>query len=115
MILTEVPHAHDARGDWADAGCRCDAGGGADGDTPAPNPKCKDAVTAQARSTAQLSDATREKRAQEKAICNWGKRARDTYGWQYRFWTKAEDKQVNCSGTAKSKTCTVSAKPCKVL
>lgn len=83
--------------------------------TPAPNPKCKDAVTAQARSAAQLSDASREKRAQEKAISNWGKRARDTYGWQYRFWTKAEDKQVNCRGTTKSRTCVVSAKPCRVL
>ena len=83
--------------------------------TPASNPKCKDVVTAKSRSTAQLSDANREKRAQDKAISNWGKRARDAYGWQYRFWLKAEDKQVNCKGTAKSKTCTVSAKPCKVL
>jgi hypothetical protein len=76
---------------------------------------CKDAVTAQARSSAQLSDANREKRAREKAIANWSSRARDTYGWQYRFWTKSEEQKVECGGTAKSKHCNVSAKPCTLF
>ena len=74
-----------------------------------------DAVTAQARSSAQLSDANREKRAREKAIANWSSRARDTYGWQYRFWTKSEEQKVECGGTAKSKHCNVSAKPCTLF
>jgi Tfp pilus assembly protein PilV len=82
---------------------------------PAHAKTCKDAVTAQARSSAQLSDANREKRAREKAISNWGKRARDTYGWQYRFWTKSEEQKVECGGTAKSKHCSVSAKPCTLF
>lgn len=81
----------------------------------APNPKCKDVVTAKARSAAQLSDASRERRAQEKAITNWSRRARDTYGWTYRFWRQAEEKQVNCGGGASAKHCTVSAKPCRLL
>jgi hypothetical protein len=82
---------------------------------PAHAKTCKDAVTAEARSSAQLSDANREKRAREKAIANWSSRARDTYGWQYRFWTKSEEQKVECGGTAKSKKCAVSAKPCTLF
>jgi hypothetical protein len=81
---------------------------------PAHAKTCKDAVTAEARSSAQLSDANREKRAREKAIANWSSRARDTYGWQYRFWTKSDEQKVECGGTAKSKKCAVSAKPCSL-
>jgi hypothetical protein len=76
---------------------------------------CKDAISAQARSAAQVSDESRERRAKDKAIANWGKRARDTYGWQYRFWTKAEEQKVECGGTAKAKHCSVSAKPCSLF
>ena len=73
---------------------------------------CKDAVAAQARSTAQLSDASRAKRAKDKAIANWSRRAGDTYGWMYRFWSKSEEQKVECGGTEKFKRCSVSAKPC---
>jgi hypothetical protein len=82
---------------------------------PAQAKTCKDAVAAEARSSAQVSDATREKRAKDKAIANWSSRARDTYGWQYRFWTKSEEQKVECGGTAKSKKCAVSAKPCTLF
>ena len=58
---------------------------------------------------------SRERRAKDKAIANWGKRARDTYGWQYRFWTKSEEQKVECGGTAKAKHCSVSAKPCTLF
>ena len=81
---------------------------------PAEAKTCKDVVSAHARSSAQVSDATREKRANDKAISNWGKRAADTYGWAYRFWYRAEEKKVECKGTEKSKSCTVAAKPCTV-
>ena len=83
--------------------------------TPVYAKTCKDAVTAQARSSAQVSDESREKRARDKAIANWGKRARDTYGWQYRFWTKSEEQKIECGGTTKSKRCSVSAKPCTLF
>lgn len=83
--------------------------------TPPPNPNCKDAISAKARSAAQLSDASREQRARDKAIENWRRRARDTYGWRYKFWSKAAEKKIECGGGAKAKHCTVSAKPCKVL
>jgi hypothetical protein len=76
---------------------------------------CKDAVTAKAQSRVQLSDASRERRARDNAILNWTKRARDTYGLAYRFWWRAEEKQVNCGGGSSSKHCTVSAKPCRVI
>ena len=82
---------------------------------PAHAKTCKDAITAQARSAAQLSDESREKRARDKAISNWGKRVRDTYGWQYRFWAKSEEQKVECGGTTKSKHCSVSAKPCTLF
>jgi hypothetical protein len=81
----------------------------------APESKCKEVVTAKSRSTAQMSDAARERRAKDKAISNWSRRARSTYGWRYSFWRSAEEKQVDCGGGAKSKHCTVSAKPCRLL
>jgi hypothetical protein len=82
---------------------------------PAHAKTCKDVVTAKAQSRAQLSDASRERRARDNAIANWSRRARDTYGWAYRFWTRAEEKQVNCGGGASAKHCTVSAKPCRLI
>lgn len=83
--------------------------------TASPNPKCKGVVTAKARSAAQLSDASRERRAKESAIANWSRRARDTYGWRYSFWRGAEEKDIKCGGGASAKHCTVSAKPCRLL
>jgi hypothetical protein len=75
---------------------------------------CKDAVSAKARSAAQVSDTSREKRARDNAIANWGARASDTYGYVYSFWWRAEEKKVECGGGASAKHCTVSAKPCRV-
>jgi len=75
---------------------------------------CKDAVSAKARSAAQLSDASREARARDNAIANWSARARDTYGYAYKFWWRAEERKVECGGGASAKHCTVSAKPCRV-
>jgi hypothetical protein len=82
---------------------------------PAHAKTCKDVVTAKAQSRAQLSDASRERRARENAIANWSRRARDTHGWSYRFWTRAEEKQINCGGGASAKHCTASAKPCRLI
>jgi hypothetical protein len=82
---------------------------------PAEAKTCKDAITMQSRSSAQTSDAGREQRARDRAILKWSNVARETYGWAYRFWLRAEDKQVECGGTAKSRLCTVSARPCRVL
>jgi hypothetical protein len=82
---------------------------------PAQAKTCKDVVTAKAQSRAQLSDASRERRAQDNAIANWSRRARDTYGWAYRYWSRADEKQVTCGGGASSKHCTVSAKPCRLV
>lgn len=73
---------------------------------------CKDAVSARSRSAAQVSDASRERRARQNAITNWKRRVRDTYGWKYSFLTRAKDQDVRCGGGASAKHCTVSARPC---
>lgn len=82
---------------------------------PAEAKTCKDTVTAKARSASQLSDASRERRARENAIANWSKRVRDTHGWAYRFWRRADEKKIECGGGDSAKHCTVSAKPCRLL
>jgi len=82
---------------------------------PAHAKTCKDVVTAKGTSRAQVSDASRVRRARENAIANWSRRARDTYGWAYRFWSRAEAKQVECGGGASGKRCTASARPCRIL
>ena len=82
---------------------------------PAYAKTCKDVITAKARSAAQVSDASRERRARENAVANWSARARDTYGWAYRFWRRADDKSVECGGGASAKHCTATAKPCRLL
>jgi hypothetical protein len=87
----------------------------ASGPAPAHAKVCKDVVTAKARSAAQVSDASRERRAREGAIANWSARARDTYGWAYRFWRRSEEQQVTCGGGTSAKHCTASAKPCRLL
>jgi hypothetical protein len=82
---------------------------------PAHAKTCKGPVTAKARSSAQVSDASRLRRARQKAIANWRARARDTYGWAYRFWSRAEDRDVQCGGGASSKHCTARARPCRLI
>ena len=82
---------------------------------PAQGETCKDVITAKARSAAQLSDASRERRARENAIANWKRRVRDTHGLRYSFWYKAQEREIRCGGGASAKHCTVSAKPCRVL
>lgn len=82
--------------------------------TPANAKTCKDAVSAKARSAAQLSDASRERRARDNAIGNWKRRVRDTYGWSYSFWSKADARDIKCGGGASAKHCTASAQPCRL-
>jgi hypothetical protein len=82
---------------------------------PAHARTCKGTITAKARSAAQVSDASRLRRARENAIANWSARARDTYGWAYRFWGRADERNVDCGGGASAKHCTAAAKPCRLL
>jgi hypothetical protein len=76
---------------------------------------CKDTVTAKARSAAQVSDESRVRRARDKAISNWSARARDTYGWAYRFWRRSDERHIECGGVGNAKVCTASARPCRLL
>jgi hypothetical protein len=59
-------------------------------------------------------DASRVRRARAGAIANWAARVRDTYGIAYRFWSRAEDRKVECGGGTSAKHCTVSARPCRL-
>ena len=81
---------------------------------PAQAKTCQAAISAKARSAAQLSDASRERRARDNAVANWKRRVRDTYGWSYSFWSRAEERDIRCGGGASAKHCTASAKPCRV-
>jgi hypothetical protein len=76
---------------------------------------CKDEVTAKSRSAAQYSDADRQSRARDGAIANWRDRARSTYGIAYRFWSRAENKSVECASTKSAGTCVAKARPCRLL
>lgn len=82
---------------------------------PADAKTCKDMVTAKARSAAQVSDESRMRRARDNAISNWSARARDTYGWSYRFWRRSKERHIECGGGEGAKHCTASAKPCRLL
>ena len=82
---------------------------------PAHAKTCKDMVTAKARSTAQVSDDFRLRRAREKAMSNWSARARDTYGWAYRFWRRSAERKIECGGSTGAQHCTATAKPCRLL
>jgi len=82
---------------------------------PAQSKICKDTISAKARSAAQLSDASRLRRARENAIANWKRRVRDTHGWTYSFWSRADARDVKCGGGASAKHCTASARPCRLL
>ena len=74
---------------------------------------CKDAVTTKATSRAELSD--KEARARTAVLAQWRTRARANYGIAYRFWSRAEDKSVDCATTKSAVTCVAKARPCRLL
>jgi hypothetical protein len=82
---------------------------------PAEAKTCKDSLSAKSTSRIQGSDAAREQRARDNAIKKWSNLARSTYGWSYRFWLRSDEQKVECDRTAKSKRCTVAAKPCSLI
>lgn len=83
------------------------------GATGAAAKTCKDPVTTKATSRAELSD--KEARARTAALAQWRTRARANYGVAYRFWSRAEDRNLTCTQTEKSATCTATARPCRLL
>ena len=82
---------------------------------PASAKVCKDEVSAKSRSAGQYSDAQRQKRAHANAIANWRDRTRSTYGIAYRFWSRAEERDVACTPGKNSVSCVAKAKPCRLL
>lgn len=82
---------------------------------PASAKVCKDQVTAKSRSAGNYSDSSRQSRAHANAIANWRDRARSTYGIAYRFWSRADERSVDCKTTPSAVTCTAKAKPCRLI
>jgi hypothetical protein len=82
---------------------------------PAHAKVCKDEVSAKSRSAGQYSDTERQKRAQSNAIANWRDRTRSTYGIAYRFWSRTQDRSVECTTGKNAVTCVAKAKPCRLL
>jgi hypothetical protein len=85
------------------------------GTTPVAAKTCKDPITTKSRSTAKVSDKRREARAKDGAIAHWRVMARKSYGFAYRFWSRAEDRSVACGGGASGRHCTVTARPCRLI
>ena len=76
---------------------------------------CRDLVSATSRSTAKVSDQEREQRATRNALAHWRVKARQAYGWRYRFWSQAQERNTRCGGGKSAKHCTVSARPCRLF
>ena len=83
--------------------------------TPAHAKVCKDEISAKSRSAGQYSDARRQTRAHSNAIANWRDRTRSTYGIAYRFWSRADDRSVDCTTGKNSVTCVAKARPCRLF
>lgn len=76
---------------------------------------CKELVIASSQTRIAGSQADREKRATANATQRWRDDARWKAGLLYRFWSRAEDKKVECKSTPKTTTCVVSARPCRLV
>ena len=83
--------------------------------SPANAKVCKDEVSAKSRSAGQYSDERRQTRAHSNAIANWRDRVRSTYGIAYRFWSRAEDRTVDCHPTKAAVQCVAKARPCRLF
>ncbi|MBV1693821.1 MAG: hypothetical protein KGP27_05105 [Hyphomicrobiales bacterium] len=76
---------------------------------------CKELVTASSQTRVAGSQQDREKRATANATQRWCDDARWKAGLLYRFWSRAEDKKIECKSTPKTTTCVVSARPCRLI
>jgi hypothetical protein len=74
---------------------------------PASAKTCKDPLSTKSSSRIAGDDEKRDARAKDNSI-----KAQATHGIAYRFWFRAEDKQVDCGRGKSSSHCTVTAKPC---
>lgn len=76
---------------------------------------CKAPLSGASRSTEATSDADRLRIARDDAIARWRQLARHAYGRQYRYWTAAQNKRVNCTGSTTMRRCVVTARPCRTV
>ena len=83
--------------------------------TPAAAKTCKEPVAVQFRTAVQIAADAREKRARAGVVDKWRDRARADYGIAYRFWSRANDRSIECTATAKATTCKAVATPCRLI
>lgn len=81
---------------------------------PALAADCKAPLTGRSRSDDLSGDRERLRLAREGAIAHWRQLARHTYGWNYRYWTAAQNKRVTCTGST-TRVCAVTARPCRTM
>lgn len=81
---------------------------------PAAAKTCKTEIQAKGIATGVIADK-REARARASALSKWRAKAQSRHGIAYRFWSRADDKKIDCSKSKEVTRCTVSAKPCRLL
>lgn len=82
---------------------------------PAAAKTCKAAVASKGLSTSAATPDKREERARSSAIAKWRSASQAKYGVAYRFWSRADERKVECKKGKEVTRCTVSAKPCRLL
>jgi hypothetical protein len=75
---------------------------------------CKAEIQAKGVATGVVADK-REARARSSALSKWRAKVQSRHGVAYRFWSRADDKKIDCSKSKDMTRCTVSAKPCRLL
>ena len=83
--------------------------------TPVQAKTCKEPLTVQSRSTIKTSEEARTKRATTNAQAKWSKEVRAKYGIAYYFWSRSDNRSVECRQTPKSTACTATATPCSLI
>jgi hypothetical protein len=83
--------------------------------SPAEAKVCKDPIVAKSSSGGRFSEAEREARARRGALMLWRAKARKQHNWAYRFWSRAEDRMLNCAPGKSEVLCTARARPCRLL
>ena len=82
---------------------------------PASAKTCKEPLSVTSRSTIKGTEEARTKRATNNAEKKWSKDVRAKYGVAYYFWSRADDKKIECRQTPKSAICVATATACRLI
>ena len=82
---------------------------------PAAAKTCKAKVSAIGLSTGKAEVRIREARARKAALGVWRSKAQKANGMAYRFWSRADEKEIACQSAKGRSRCLISARPCRLL